>query len=306
MFPVELPGYRKDRYKDHNSLLLEACSWLGIRRGRAQEYVRLLTEFHEQQKQTRQHILAYNESCEVIDIYRFWLSKVDRFPGLRKKISNVLRSGPVLMEEERAQRSNNRARNDCFGYYLAGMLLAADLPVIAVDGVLEQKRSGIQSADITLLWGTDLIDIECKRPQRWQALAARAKEARKQIEARNRTGVIAVDCSAMVRPPGGMLRSSSIAEANSFIVRSLQATSHRHLAKLRSKSLLGFLLFARIPVITKIAKSNVITSQGQALTYIQRESLATYISFNNNDSEKPGLIPSIVRQCKTLVNSGLK
>jgi hypothetical protein len=306
MFPVELPGYRKDRYKDYTSLLLEACSWRGITRGRAQDYVRLLTEFHEQQKQTRQHILAYNEACEVIDIYRFWLSKVDRFPGLRTKIFNVLRSGPVLMEEERAQKSNNRARNDSFGYYLAGMLLAADVPVIAVDGVLEQSRSGIQSADITLLWGTDLVDIECKRPQRWQSLDARVKEAGKQIEARNRTGVIAVDCSVMVRPPGGMLRSRSIADANSFIVQSLTAKCYRPLAKLRSKSLLGFLLFARIPVITKIAKSSVITSEGQPLTYIQRESLTTYISFNNNDSDKPGLLPSIVRQFKTLVDSGLQ
>ena len=120
MFPVEFCGYRKDAYKDHVRRLEEACGWLGINKGRAQHYIGLLREFHEEDKRTPQHVLAYSESCEVEDIHRLWQSKVEQFPGLKEKIFHVLSSGPVLREQEKAD--SNRARNDAFVYFLAGML----------------------------------------------------------------------------------------------------------------------------------------------------------------------------------------
>jgi hypothetical protein len=66
MYPLELPGYSKNAYKDHLARLEQACEWLGVNRnrGRAGHYVRLTREFLEGNKETRQHILAYNESCE--------------------------------------------------------------------------------------------------------------------------------------------------------------------------------------------------------------------------------------------------
>jgi hypothetical protein len=159
------------------------------------------------------------------------------------------------------------------------MLLSANVRVIAVDGVLARGAPGPENADITLVWGTDLIDIQCKRPQSFQGFDQRVREARKQVEAKNRIGAIAIDCSAIIRPRGGMLRSASITEANSFIAKNLQSVSQSTLMKHRKNSILGFLLFARVPVMTKIVDSNIISHEGELFTYFQRKgSVVMYYS----------------------------
>ena len=302
MFVAEFGGYRKDKYKDQLRDLEEACNWLGIERGRAQAYGRLLREFHEEDKRTQEHILGYHESCEITDIYSVWNSRVDEFPGLKAKISRVLSSGPTLREGEKSQTSNNRPRNDAFVYYLAGKLMSADLRLISVDGALARGVTGIEDADITLLWDSDKIDVQCKRPQTLKAFYERVNEARKQIERKNRCGVIAIDCSAWVRPSGGLLRCKSRTAAHGFIADKLQPAGQRALEKHAEKFILGLLLFARVPVNRTIGESPVLDHQGKPSSYyFLRESISSFVIFNNYGSRYPDLLRSTSRNLKRLM-----
>jgi hypothetical protein len=298
VFPVDLCAYRKDSYEDHLRRLEEACLWLDIDKGRAQTYIRLVREFHKEDKRTRQHILAYNESCEVVDIHRFWRLRAPQFPGLAEKMRQVLCSGPVLREEEEPKKANNRPRNDAFVFYLAGMLLSVNVQIVAIDGVLAEGEPGPENADITLRNGTDLVDIQCKRPQSSHSFERRVKEARKQIESTNRIGAIAIDCSAVVRPSGGVLRSASIGAANSFIDQTLQNLAESTITNQLRNYVLGFFLFARVPVNTIIAQSQIVSYQGERFTYFQRESLSTWLLFNNRKSRNPDLLWSVFQKMK--------
>jgi hypothetical protein len=303
VFPIEFRGYRKDNYENHLRTLEEACGWLDLDRGRAQDYIRLIREFHKEDKRTRQHILAYNESCEILDIHRLWRSRADQFPGLAEKMRQLLSSGPVLREEEEPKRANNRPRNDAFVFYLAGVLRSANVQIVAIDGVLAEGESGPENADITLRSGTDLIDIQCKRPQSSNAFAPRVKEARQQIEFSTRIGAIAIDCSAIVRPSGGVLRSTSIEAANSFIDQNLQNLAESTVMNQLRDYVLGFLLFARVPVNTIMAKSQIVSYLGEQFIYFQRESLSTWLLFNNSESKNPDLLGSVFRQMKAALQS---
>lgn len=303
MLPMETYGPKTIGNNEYLRRLEEACTWLGITKGRAQHYVRLLRQYHDEGKSTRQHVLAYSESLEILDIFRTWQIKIDQFPGLQLKISEALQSGPVVREQERASRSNNRPRNDAFVYFLAGMLLAANVRVVAVDGILKKGVTGSENADITFLEGHDLIDIQCKRPQRFRGIDQCVKKARKQIEIANRIGVIAIDCSAFIRPPHSVLGSTSLAEANSFVGNSIQKVCRVTLMQQRKPNVLGFILFARVPLMTKTGGSQIVSQSGAGLFSPGRESLSTYVYFNNRHSQKPDLLWRVVEQLKSVVAS---
>jgi hypothetical protein len=49
-----------------------ACKWLNINRGHSTQYSKLIREFFEEDKRSPEHILAYSESCEIMDIYDLW------------------------------------------------------------------------------------------------------------------------------------------------------------------------------------------------------------------------------------------
>ena len=70
-----------------------------------------------------------------MDLFELWEHRATAFPGLAGNIRTVCSKGPLLREEENAAASSNRARNDAFGYLVAGRLLAAGVPVVAVDGI---------------------------------------------------------------------------------------------------------------------------------------------------------------------------
>ncbi|MGZ8427104.1 MAG: hypothetical protein ACXWYD_19335 [Candidatus Binatia bacterium] len=294
-------GLRRDNYKDHIAKLNEACKWLGITRGRSRDYIKLLTEFHESDLRTRQHVLAYNETCEIIDIYSLWQSRIDLFPGLKSEVSKALAGGPVLREEERTRgkRNNrNRARNDAFVYYLAGRLIDAGIQVLGIDGILRSGASREENADITIDSVIGPVDIQCKRPQSWRAFDSRVKEARRQIRSKNRPGIVAMDCSVVIRPPGHLLRTDSAAEAHKRIPLLLQSLTWSTLLEQRNKFVLGFLLFARVPLITTIGKSSILDFQGCPISYFQRESVSTHVLFNNRHSVNSSLLLPILERLK--------
>ena len=95
---------------------------LGSNGGRAARYSKLIQEFFEEDARSEQHILAIGESCEIVDLFELWEHRAIAFPGLAGKIRTVCSKGPLLREEENSAASSNRARNDAFGYLVAGRL----------------------------------------------------------------------------------------------------------------------------------------------------------------------------------------
>lgn len=110
------PSFKKGRYTEHVAQLAAACDWLGIDRGRAARYGELIRELFEDDARCREHILAFSESCEVVDLFELWEARVTEFPGLAERMRAVLRKGPLLREEENPAAPSNRPRNDAFGY----------------------------------------------------------------------------------------------------------------------------------------------------------------------------------------------
>jgi len=296
MFALDFGEYKKDGYDRHVRSLEDACEWLGVAKGRARDYAKLIREFYEENGRTRDHILAYNESCEITDIHRFWQRKIHQFPGLKEKIADVLGSGPVVREDEKPLRSTNRPRNDAFVYYLSGWLLGAQARVVAVDGVSFEGMADFGDSDINLIKDSKVINIECKRPQNRRALDSRVKEARRQItqSARSgRCGVIAVDCSVLVRPPEKLLEVDSPEEADSFVGTRLQGLAIPRLLKEFERTILGILLFARVPLMTRIGRSSLVSPRGDVLRYFRRDSCCSFVLITNNASCSPELFRSI-------------
>jgi len=205
-----LPVFRKGSYTEQIARLVAACNWLGIGQGRAAQYSKLIREFFEDNARSKQHILAIGESCEIVDLFELWEHRATAFPGLAEKIKTACSTGALLREEEHSATSSNRARDDAFGYLVAGRLLAAG--VVDIEGIFAPITSRESKADITVQWHGTLIDIECKRPQSSAALTKLTKKARKQLQhpgRGRRHGLIAIDCSVLVRPAGTLLESAS-------------------------------------------------------------------------------------------------
>jgi len=276
--------FKKSQYTEHLKSLKRACEWLGISQGRAAKYVKLVKEFFKNDKRSQEHILAFNESCEITDIYESWKPCISNFPGLYKKIRKVCRKGPVLREDERPSKSSNRPRNDAFAYFLAGKLMTAGIQIVAVDGVVRKGISSHRDADITFGWNGALIDIECKRPQTEKALKERVKEASKQItnpKRQGRIGIIAIDCSVFVRPPGKLLEKDSGQRAEEFLSQCLAREIKPQVKTMFGKTILGFLLFARAPHMALIKISPVVSPRGEHFRYYRPESISTFLVIGN-------------------------
>ena len=200
--------------KEQIEALRDACAWMGIGRGRASRYHRLLEESLEGAC-SEEHLLAAYESSEIVDLYVLWKRHAAAFPGVKERLRKVAAKGATLREGEKPASSGNRPRNDAFVLLLAGKLLAADVDVVGVDGAMRSGVTGRESADIVVSLKSELFLVECKRPRSWNRLEERVKEAYRQIRRRSRAGIVAVDCSVLLRRPGTILetRDLMLAEA---------------------------------------------------------------------------------------------
>jgi hypothetical protein len=280
---------RRTFYADYQSDLACACLWLGIEHGRAARYGKLLRQFHEENKRSAEHILAYAESCEIVDVFKLWQRRIVDFPGLDEKVRAALRKGPVLREDENPASSSNRARNDAFVYLLAGTLLEVGTPVRAVDGIPALHTTCQSEADFTLECEGSLIDVECKRPQSYNALEPRVREARKQITRRDgRHGVIAIDCSVLIRPPGQLLESDSAEAAESHVSLLLENDVYKRVVNSLTSSILGFILFARVPTMVRLVNSE---------WHVHRECVSSWLVVSNsNYAGDPEFLQRVARQ----------
>lgn len=289
-----MPHLKSSHYTDWLQSLQRACDWIGISQGRAPQYRKLVREFFEEGKRSREHILAHNESCEIIDIYERWETPIHNFPGLKQKITAVFSKGPILREDERPNTLSisNRPRNDAFVYLLAGKLIILGVNVMAVDEIARQGISSHADADITFEWNGSTIDIQCKRLQTQNKLEKRVKEARRQLK--GRTGIIAVDCSAFVRPLGKLLESDSAEDAERFLASLLEKEVKLNVEKHLETAILGFILFARAPAMTRIEHSSILSVHGSPMhTTYRPDSISTWLVISNSSSSNPDVLSSI-------------
>jgi hypothetical protein len=251
--------------------------------GRAVRYKELIREFFEHDRRSPEHILAFNESCEISDIYDLWKDRIKDFPGLEKRIRRAFSKGPVIREGERPDTSTNRARNDAFVYLLAGKLVRAGINVMAVDGIITRDIMCHKDADITFDWGGDVIAVECKRPQTQNTLGKKIKEARRQLtqpNGRGRMGIIAIDCSALIRPPNKILEVDSVELADQVVNERLEAVIPEAIGHF-DNTIAGAFLFARVPTETRIGKSPILSQNGRPIEYMRPDSVSILlVSYN--------------------------
>jgi hypothetical protein len=276
-------SFSKGPYTELVKKLAAACDWIGVEHGRATEYGKLITEFFEDKARSKQHILAIGESLEIVDLFELWQHRVSDFPGLAGKIKTVFKKGPLLREEEKAQNSN-RPRNDAFGYLVAGKLLAAGIPVVAVESITARTMTCASEADVTFQWNETLIDIECKRPRSYVALIERTKEAREQLERPNRGGrhgVIALDCSVLVRPEGYLVQSSAGERAERWISAELERSVASKVEAYLTSSILGFLFFARVPAMIRVHRSPILDASGKPIDEFRPDTISSWLVNSN-------------------------
>ncbi len=239
----------KELMPEYQKKLKDACTWLGIQQGRATQYVRLLDE-SGQERQSGEQIMSYYESHEIVKLYELWRERVGAFPGLKDKIRRACQKGQVFSDDERENSSNNRSRNDAFGFLVAGNFLAAGIPVVSVDGMAAGDFTCQSNADFTFRWEDIYINVECKRLQSEPQLLKRAKEAEKQITRSGRCGIIAMDCSDLCRPAGHLLDNSDPVDAEFWLSKRLETDIGPEVLRSLSPAILGFILFVRIPAMT--------------------------------------------------------
>ena len=143
--------------------LKRACHWLNIGQGRTRDYVRLLEEFDSAPRRSDEHVLAYYESCEIVEVLELWEHRIHQFPGLKAKLQAACRKGPILADDEKTSNSGNRPRNDLFVYLMAGKFQAAGISVDSIDGICVRPGVKESTADFSCCWNALDINVECKR-----------------------------------------------------------------------------------------------------------------------------------------------
>ncbi|MCY3729468.1 MAG: hypothetical protein OXF97_10805 [Nitrospira sp.] len=277
--------------------LRAACEWLNIGQGRAAAYRRLLDEF-EKGSRSDEHILAYYESYEIVELFELWERRVDEFPGLKKKIRKVCKKGPVLREDETMNALSNRPRNDAFCFLAAGKFLAADISVVRVDGIASRKATSESNADFTFRWEESYIDVECKRLQSENQLLKRAEEARDQSTRSGYCGIVAIDCPVLGRPAGTVLENSAPDNAEFRLSEWLRTNIGPKIRSILSPKVLGLILFLRVPAMTSVG---MISSRAN----FRRDSISSWLVVGNPDCSNPEILQKIALRLNNQAGSTL-
>lgn len=280
-----MPHHQISNYPDHLKLLQAACDWMGIDRGRATQYTSLIKQFFDDGRRSREHILAYNESCEITEIYGLWKVRVNDFPDLDRKIRSVFAGGPVLRENEKSANSSNRPRNDAFVYLLAGKLMKAGISVVAVDGSVVDGSGRESDADITLCLNRTLIDVQCKRPLSLSKMQKRVREACRQLMksiTSGQKGIVCLDCSAIIRPVGTLIEQDSAENAVNFLGDLMERDIVPKARATIESNVLGLILFARSPAMIRKGQSAILSASGIPYRrYFRPESISSSLIVTN-------------------------
>ena len=242
---------KKKRVDDFLQELEQACEWLNIGRGRAREYVRFLEEFAREERRP-EHVLAYFEAYDIVELFELWGNDIDRFPGLKARLEQACAKGPAMTDDEKTSNSGNRPRNDAFGYLMAGKFRNAGIAVNTVDGICADSGKSNSAEDFSFRWNGLDISVECKRPYSANGFERLAKEAQRQIRKGRRCGIIIMDCSRLARPADTVFEADSPRAGADALHRWLEKEVEPKLPRPMAKKVLGSILFARIPAMTAI------------------------------------------------------
>ena len=262
-------------------LLEEACKWAQIEQGRCLQYKRLYREFMREKKISQQHIFAYYELMDIVEIYEHWVQALAEFPGLEQVVKQALSKGPTLSGDENPGTGSNRPRNDIFTIVLAGKLLRAGIALRVVEGIhhrghadrIESVLCGSPPPDLVIEANDILLRIECKRPLSKNAIEHSAKEACRQIKRSVIDGIIALDCSAAIRPADSILEAPSEERAIDFISDKITEMAKRPVEKnFNRKNILGAILYARVPTHT-VQVSPILGPNGNPFNIYRQDSL---------------------------------
>ena len=264
--------------------LEQGCAWAEIDRGRATRYGKLITEFFDGTGVSREHILAHYEADEIAEIYKLWSPRVEDFPGLKGRICEAIKSGPLLREDENLATSSNRPRNDVFGFFIAGRLLAAGCQVLAVEGVNRSTEGGRWVGDVTVRQGEVTLDIQCKRPQTAEAVGVNIERAKKQILRATcpRMGIVGVDLSVIIRPPGTFLPTFGVASASNKLSDLVQTHAKAVTDAMLGPQIAGIIWFGKIPC--RITQPSRIVKPAGGQYEITRPYIAREMTFTMNAS----------------------
>jgi hypothetical protein len=289
-------------YREHIQSLKKVCEWADVSMGRVVSYINLIREYFVDGKESSKHILAYNESREIIDIFEFWEPYVSLFPGIKEKIKRCFKKGVILREDENPSESTNRPRNDAFVLLLAGILMKANIKVMAVEGIVARGTKCHEDADITLEWDGSVIDMQCKRPQTEDSLEERAEEAYEQLTKSNRQGqlgIIAIDCSAFIRPLGKVVEAESAERAMQHLANLLERVKPKLISRFEP-NILGYLLFARVPGMTTTRISPILSPKGTPYKDFRFDSISRILCLGNKSSPDVDMYMSIYEKIKTV------
>ena len=219
--------------------------------GKSREYVSLFEEFGRGERRP-EHILAYYEAYDIVELCELWGNDIGRFPGLKTRLEKACGKGPTMTDDEKTSNSSNKPRNDAFVYLMAGRFNKAGISVNTVDGIRAGSGKSKSTEDFSIRWNGLDINIECKRPNSANGFEGLAKGAQKQIKRRRRRGIIMMDCSRLVRPAYEAFEAESPNAAADELHRRLEKEVEPKVPRPMARKILGCVLFARIPAMTAI------------------------------------------------------
>lgn len=234
----------------------EVSRWAEVNTGRFHRTLQLATECYEKGLDSRDHIYAFQELCEIIEVYTLWKSRVHDYSGLFQKIRIALKKGAVIKEDERQKSCD--ARNNLFTYYLAGRLVSKGNNVVAIDECVLSTIDRSTRADISILLGDCFIDIECKRPSNEKTFERNLWDACDQLghSLRDNLGIVALDCSPFVPPIGKkgdeFWRKISRGDINEMLGRYLLEKIPKNLRVKLPQNIIGLFVFLRLASFSAI------------------------------------------------------
>jgi hypothetical protein len=262
----------------------EALLWVGLEHGRAATYKKLLIEYYDGQH-SNSHFLAHFQAMEILGVYDGWVKEAEFFPGLKDRISFVLKKGTILPEEEGL--NSNRPRNDGFVYMLAAKLFhGPKVPILSVDGFRNTRLIASHpgesfTSDIVFLYNEDAIRVECKRPMSNATLNDNVDSAFTQIINANSSGIIAVDVSKLIEQPGQVLDASTLDDGSSYVTNQIEKLITPLAFQFPQPSLIGMFGYACIPLVSTV-QSEILDSHGKPFEFENFGTIAAcWVSMQN-------------------------
>lgn len=276
----------------------KALLWVGLEHGRAATYKKLMIEYYDGQR-SNSHWFAFFQAMEILGVYDGWVKEAEFFPGLKDRISFVLKKGTILPEDEGL--NSNRPRNDGFVYMLAAKLFyGPKVPILSVDGFKNTRLIASHpgesfTSDIVLLYNEDTIRVECKRPMSKATLNDNVDSAFTQIANANSSGIIAVDVSKLIEQPGQVLNASTLDDGSEYVTNQIEKIMTPLAFQFPQSSLVGMFGYACIPLVSTI-RSEILASHGKPFELENFRTIAAcWVAIRNKNSPKGKLIYELQR-----------